>query len=105
MEEYKIITSKNKKNKSTDIVISGHLSISNILSIKKELDTVLKKGNSFAIEFTDIDDADLSLIQLIISLKKKFETTEKQLTLNINPGQELYELYKKAGFENLLIKA
>ena len=105
MENYTIKTSKNKKDKTLDITISGHLNISNISLIKKELDSVLKKGDSFSIEITNIDDADLSLIQLILSLKKKFETTKKQLTLNINLGKEVYDLYKKAGFENLLIKA
>jgi len=105
MENYTIKPSKNKKDKTLDITISGHLNVSNISLIKKELDSVLKKGDSFSIEITNIDDADLSLIQLILSLKKKFETSKKQLTLNINPGKEMYELYKKAGFENLLIKA
>jgi ABC-type transporter Mla MlaB component len=105
MKDYIIKTSKNKKDKTFDITISGHLNVSNILLVKKELDNIIKKENTFSIVITDIEDADLSLIQLVLSLKNKFETTEKQLTLNINHGKEMYELYKKAGFENLLIKA
>ncbi len=102
MKEYKISSSKNKKTKALDIKMQGHLNVSNILGIQKELNSAIKKSKKVNLKISEVDDADLSLVQYLIGLRKKCHESNIEIKIDLAISNETLELFNRAGFANTI---
>jgi anti-anti-sigma regulatory factor len=102
MKDYQIKTSKNKEKNGIDIAIEGHLNVSNIVAIQKELNTAVKNSVKINLKITNVDDADITIVQLIVALKQKCKELNIDFSLNFNLKNETSELLRKAGLTNLI---
>ncbi len=102
MKEYLIQSSKNKGTGFLDIQLQGHLNISYISSIQKEIFGVLKNNKKINIEISKVDEADLSLIQLIVALRDHFSESKMDFKISYDLNPETVELLNRAGFANII---
>ena len=102
MKEYQINSSKNKKTKTLDIDMQGLLNVSNISAIKKELYSVIKKNKTISLSISDVEDADLTMVQLIVSFRQKCQTENIDLKTTLDLSEETRDLFDRAGFVNII---
>ena len=100
MKEYKIKLSNNKKAKTVSIELSGQLNVTNILDIKNEIGLAIKNSKTINFKVINVDDADLTIIQLIVALKKQCRASEIDLNIDFDLNNDSLELIKRAGFVN-----
>lgn len=102
MKEYQIDLSKNKKTKSVDIKLQGHLNVVNITKLQKDLNTAVKNQKQINLEISKVDDADMSLIQLLVAFRKHCQSTQVDLNISLELNNEISELFARAGFANTI---
>lgn len=100
MKEYEISATKNKKTKALDISMEGHLNVSNISGIQKKLDKIVKKNNSILLDISNVEDADLTFIQLLVGFRQNCQSSNIELKINLDLSPESLELFRRAGFSN-----
>jgi len=98
MKEYNINITEDKKNKLVKIELSGLLNIANIKEIKKEIDAVIKSNKSIELKIDNPEEADLSLMQLLIAIQKEQERIKTKIKINLELNKETLELFSRAGF-------
>lgn len=103
MKEYQIKISDNKKAKAVSLEITGCLNVANISGIKKEIDSAIKKSKKIDLKVTNVDDADLSLIQLLVALRQQCNILKIDFSIDLDVNDETTELFKRAGFSNTFI--
>jgi len=96
-----VIKTSGKSDKKPIYRIEKDFSINNITHIKKELDEIVEKNKSFHLELSNLDNFDLSAIQLLISIKNKLADN---FSYSIKVKEEIKTIIKHSGFENLLNK-
>lgn len=99
MKNYTISQQKSKDQKTTLLVYSGELSFNHIHHIYNETATLIKVNPEAEVLIEDVDLLDLSFIQLLISLKKTYQT---KISFNIN--EDLTDLIQVSGFNKYLIE-
>ena len=100
MKEYQIKISNNKKAKAVSLDLTGHLNVTNIAVIKDEINSAIKNSKKVELKITDVDDADLSLIQLLVTLRQQCNILKIDFKINLDLNDETLELFKRAGFSN-----
>lgn len=101
MNNKHITKTSGKSDKKPVFMIEKDFSINNIEKIKKEFDDIIEKNASFHLELKNMDNFDLSSIQLLSSIKKKMA---ENFTYTINAKEDIVTILKHSGFENLLNK-
>lgn len=101
MKEYQIELSSNKKAKSVSIELSGCLNVTNILDIKKEINSAIKSSKKIELKIIDIEDADLTIVQLLVALQQKSKASKVNFKVDFNLNNEATELLKRAGFSKI----
>jgi MFS superfamily sulfate permease-like transporter len=96
-----IIKTSGKSDKLAAFKIEKDCSIFNIEQVKNELDDIIDKYPSFHLELKNMDNFDLSSIQLLHSLKNKLGD---EFTYSIEVKDEIKTIIKHSGFEYLLNK-
>ena len=96
-----VIKTSGRSDKKTIYKIEKDFSINNITHIKKELDEIVNKNKSFHLELNNLDNFDLSSIQLLQSIKNKLLN---DFSYSIHVKEEIKTIIKHSGFENLLNK-
>ena len=79
--------------------LSGSLTVPNIGGIKSELDKVIGKAKSLKMEATEVDDVDLSFVQLVLSLKAYCKTKGIVFETKFEFPAESQRLLDKAGLK------
>lgn len=102
MKEYTITTAKNKETKTFEITLEGHLNVANITGIKKELTDTIKNNKKVQIRLANTDDADVTIIQLLMALKKKYNEKNVSVDISFDLDYEISELFSRAGFANTI---
>jgi MFS superfamily sulfate permease-like transporter len=96
-----IVKTSGKSDKIAVFKIEKDFSIYNIEQVKKELDEIIEKNPSFKLEMKNMDNFDLSSIQLLHSLKNKLGD---EFNYSIEVKEEIKTIIKHSGFEYLLNK-
>ncbi|WP_282036085.1 STAS domain-containing protein [Saccharicrinis aurantiacus] len=91
----------NKSDTETNIAVSGDLIINHIEKIKEGLDNSIDFSKNLTLDLNGITSIDITFIQLIISLKKSFQSSAKQIVFKNNFNDEIKTLLQNAGFNNL----
>jgi ABC-type transporter Mla MlaB component len=101
MENFKVNYS-NKKGVS-ELEFSGQLNINNIEKITENLKANLKTGKSLHIKTKDIENLDLTFIQLVYSLIKQRKNEGIEVNTSINVPKELKQLIINSGFSGFIM--
>jgi len=101
MKDYQIKSLKNKETNALEVLMMGHLNVSNIAGIQREFNTAIKNSKKIELKILNVDDADLSIVQLIEVFKRKCKKSEIDLSINFNLNTDTSELFKRAGLTNL----
>ena len=95
-------TLNKKSGKVNPVIIEEGISIANVTEIRKILLNHLKGNNNPQVRLHNIEQFDLSGIQLIYSLQKTCLKERKNLKLEINLSDEMTTLLRNTGFKNIL---
>jgi ABC-type transporter Mla MlaB component len=96
------ISSETEDKQSACINLGGDLSLKVASTLKSKLIEVKNLYNIVEINVADVTNIDLSVIQLLVSLKTTFDASEKELKMNFRLSPEQENLLKISGFEELL---
>jgi ABC-type transporter Mla MlaB component len=97
---YKIV--HKKKDGGIDLVFSGQLTINNIEKITTEIKTILEKPTAINIQVKEVENLDLTFVQLIYSIKNSGKKNNFKVTLSVSLSEELKSLVANAGFDSFL---
>lgn len=103
MENVKFQILTNEQGLITHLTLGGLLVVENSQQIKIELLGALSRlCNSVKIEISEVDDIDLTFIQLIVAFRKQLyeNGTKFQLNWNLDDSQRL--LFENVGLSNEL---
>jgi anti-anti-sigma factor len=87
---------------SAVITLSGNLTISNSEKIQHSLIEAFKLSINISIEINEIENIDLSFIQLIYSLSKESKNFGKNINITSKLNEDMRLLIENAGFSKLL---
>ena len=96
------IPSKRKAVKKTKIEFTGELTISHIHEIHKRVEEVFTAYNIYSLALKNINELDLSFIQLLHTYKEYLEAEGKEVKITADLPNELKELIITSGFSPLL---
>ena len=97
----KVLTSN--KNKVT-IQILNECTINNVKNVKEELASTVDKLKALSIEVKDNTNIDLAGLQLLYSLKKEFEDSNRNITFLFNLNEDMKSILMNSGFEEFIKK-
>ncbi|HAM98143.1 MAG TPA: hypothetical protein DCQ26_05995 [Marinilabiliales bacterium] len=101
MKEFQVSSTKDKKNNSVNLTMKGKLTISNMAQIEQEFKKAVKDCNKCVIVLSEVEEADLSILQLL----KAFELTCKKkkidVTINMNLNEDHASLFAKSGLNSI----
>ncbi len=80
----------------TTVKLGGSLTLPNAGNIKKALDQAIKSSSSISVETVDVEDADLSFCQIVISLKEYCKKHSINLVTKIELPSDVKSLLSKA---------
>ncbi len=100
MPDFNLEVKKDKQNAS--VLLEGNLTVLNMAAIHKELSKALKGIKNAEIQVTNVEDADITLVQLIIAYRKKFLAAKQEFTITFTLSGELNNLFARSGILNLL---
>ncbi len=91
-----IVNKVNIKNKKKPVYqVEKELSINNIEVVKKEIEEIIKEEkDGFHLELKELDNFDLTGIQLLLSLKKQMG---ENFSYNVNLKKDLLLLIEHSG--------
>ncbi|MGQ1945612.1 STAS domain-containing protein [Geofilum sp. OHC36d9] len=99
-DSYKI--AHKEKNGEVNLVFSGQLTINNIEKIASEIKTILEKPTAVNIQVKEVENLDLTFVQLIYSIKNSGKKNNFKVTLSVSLSEELNSLVANAGFDSFL---
>ncbi len=83
------------------IIQNERFTINNIRDIYEDIKNEFKSSDNIKIDFENVDEIDLSGLQLLVSLKKSCEKEDKKLQL-INIKDELLYSFELSGTDQVL---
>lgn len=103
MDNLKFQTSANQKGLITNLSFGGFLVIENAQKIKDELVGIFNKlSDSVEIEISEIDNIDLSFIQLIVSFSSQLNESGIKVKYFWKLDDDHRLLFENVGFSNEL---
>ncbi|RLD57152.1 MAG: hypothetical protein DRJ01_14225 [Bacteroidetes bacterium] len=101
MTDFKITQKINKQSGIANIEIQGSLTIENCDSIKNKFIKAYNNFNELNITLKNIDKIDLTTIQLLYSIAKPDNNTNKKITFNTDFPEQIINLLKTTGLNNI----
>lgn len=103
MENLKFQISSDEKGLVSRLSIGGLLVVENAQKLKQELLGILHKlSNSVQIEIDEVDNIDLSFIQLIVSFTSQLNENGIKFTIKWNLDDDQRTLFENVGLSNEL---
>jgi len=91
-----------KNNNELSIVFSGQLTINSITKITDSVKTNISHPSKIEISVKDVENIDLTFIQLIEAIKNSGRKDGYKVTVSMKLSDDLNSLLENAGFKNLL---
>ena len=103
MVNYEInVLNESADNQSISIELKGDLSISVIRKIKQELASLVHGHQNVELKMHEVEFFDISILQLILALKKMIREQGGRFAPDINLSDEYMDLIELSGFLKLL---
>lgn len=91
-----------KSENKARMVVEKELTIYTVLEIKENFTEAIRRFNELDIQIRNVENIDLSFIQLIESLRKTAEEYEKKIFISAELMNETKTLVDNAGFDPIL---
>ncbi|TCO10932.1 STAS domain-containing protein [Natronoflexus pectinivorans] len=91
-----------ENNGQLDIALSGQLTINSIKKITEEIKSHIKNPKSVSVFVNDVDNIDLTFIQLLQSIKNSGKKNGYEVSFSMKLPEDLSALLKNAGFSNYI---
>lgn len=101
MKEFQLTSSKDKSSGTTNVSLQGKLNVANIASIHSELQKNTKGSKKIAITLENVEDADVSTIQLLMAFQNTCSINKVEVNFLLNLSEDIEVLFKKSGFSNV----
>lgn len=88
--------------KKAEITIGEEFSIHNVVEIKAELDKVIPKYKEFNIQVENVENFDLSALQLLYSFQRSLNNAGKGTTVSISLPESLQQIIDHSGIQKHL---
>lgn len=92
---------KNDKKKIAKVLIQGNIVLKELEQLHNDLKNAAMNYDELEILMKNIEAIDLPAIQLLFSMKKTFQQDNKTLRVTLDFSEDIRELLKNTGFENL----
>ncbi|MDR2929100.1 MAG: STAS domain-containing protein [Cytophagaceae bacterium] len=102
MRNYSVKYSNKKGN--LNVVFGGQLTISNIEKITEELNANRKKHKSIDISTENVENIDVTFVQLLYALKLSGQKEGFDVSISISVPDDLKSLLTNAGFSGIICK-
>jgi len=104
MENTKLtITQGRKKDvKNGTILFEGELTYNEVDEIKKKITPTIQKYDELNIQLRNIENLDLTCIQLLFAFQKSFRALNKKLTFDIELPNDIKALIEHSGFSQII---
>ena len=103
MKTFEIKIEPKTTSGTAKVFLSGSFIIQNIAEIKDQLIVLLQDYNELEIIAENIDDFDISCIQIFYALSKSASHLDKKITYQIDLPEEISNVLSHSGFKNLLV--
>ena len=105
MDSYNIsvVPSGDKDSKGVTVLLNGDLTLQNSEDIKQELSSIVGKYLKITIKSDNIENIDLSYIQLLFSIYFYQKKLSINVDIDMKLNDELESLVKHSGFGNILL--
>lgn len=101
MKDFQISSTRDKKNNSVNLTLKGKLIVSNMAQIEPEFKKAVKDCSKCVLVLTEVEDADLSVLQLLKSFELTCKKNKVEVTINVNLNEDQKNLFAKAGLINI----
>lgn len=91
---------KQDENK-VSMIISGDLIINHITKIKEDITNSIDYSKNLSIHVTNPSSIDITFIQLLFPIRKKYENNDLSFSFEGILNEELHGLVSNAGFHDL----
>lgn len=103
MNETDVFINQIKKDDGSNVItLSGNLTISNSKKIQQSLIEAFKPLKNISIEINEVENIDLSFIQLIYTLSVESKNFGKNINITSKLNEDLRLLIENAGFSELI---
>jgi len=99
MDKKYITINKGSSENEVTVVIEKDLSINNIDPIKNELNEIVSKHKTIKVELRNIDNFDLTSVQLLYALKK---IPGKKVEITADIKEDLKNIIINSGFKEII---
>jgi ABC-type transporter Mla MlaB component len=90
---------------ANSLEINGNLVINHIDKIYREISEKIDFSKPLNISVQNVENIDITFIQILLSLKKEFEEKKLELQISVDLSDDLWSLLKNAGIkQQYLIK-
>jgi anti-anti-sigma factor len=90
-----------KDEKTAEIFIEGEFSIAYAEKVKEKLLEVIEQYDRIDVKIQNLENFDLSAVQLLVSLRKSLPVDKIKLTLVLR--EDLKPILEHAGFKDILL--
>ena len=97
-----IIPSGSKSENKARMIVEKELTIYTVLEIKENFIEAIGQYDALDIQIRNVENLDLSFIQLIESLRKTAEEYGKKITISAELVNETRSLVENSGFDPIL---
>jgi anti-anti-sigma regulatory factor len=97
-----ITPSGKKGEKKAKMTVEKELTIYTVLEIRESFMEAIEKYNELDVSIREVENLDLSFIQLIESLKKTAEEYQKKISISAELADETRKLVENTGFDPIL---
>lgn len=103
-KDLSILPSRKKGENKVTITFSNELTVNNVEDLTDELRSSLGEYDETTIKINNISNIDLAGLQLILSLKKHIEESNRKVNLDFDLTEDSAQIINNAGFKSIIIK-
>ncbi|GAH69845.1 unnamed protein product [marine sediment metagenome] len=92
---------KKKDGGKATLILNGDLSYKNSDSIKKEIISVVEQYNNIELQLENVEELDITCIQIFYSLKNTFSKAGKKITFKTSLPENLKAIIMNSGFNEI----
>ena len=92
---------ESNSNENGTILMQGDLTISNIEGVKEQVLTAMNDFTNITVKLNDVENMDLSFVQLLYSISKTAKSRNSKIQFDINLSETIQTLLNHSGFKDL----